>query len=123
LDALPILESLASQRPTDAAVLSRLGACIVAKAASLEDPEARKRERIRARTVLVRARELGDQSRQTQAILDQIPADGTVSPFSERKDIEDAMREGEAAFANGDLEKAKAAYGRALILDPKQYEA
>src|SRR5438445_12935563 len=27
------------------------------------------------------------------------------------------------AFAKGDFEKAKAAYGRALILDPKQYEA
>jgi tetratricopeptide (TPR) repeat protein len=123
VDALSILEDLASQKPMDAAVLSHLGMCIVAKAATLEDPEARKRERVRARTLLQRAKELGDQSRLTQVILDEIPADGTVPPFSQRKDVEDAMREGEAEFAKGDFENAKAAYGRALVLDPKQYEA
>jgi tetratricopeptide (TPR) repeat protein len=123
LDALAIFEDLASQKPTDAGVISHLGVCLVAKAASLEDSEARRKERVRARTVLLRAKELGDQSPLIQVILDEIPADGTVPPFSERKGVEDAMREGEAEFARGDLEKAKAAYGRALVFDPKQYEA
>jgi len=123
LDALPILENLTKQKPTDAAVLARLGVCIVANAATLEDPEARRKERVRARAVLERAKELGDRSPLTQVLLDQLPPDGNISPFSERKDVEDAMGEGEAEFAKGDFEKAKAAYGRALILDPKQYEA
>jgi tetratricopeptide (TPR) repeat protein len=123
LDALPVLEDLASQKPTDAAVLSHLGVCLVSKAASLQDPEARIKELVRARTVLLRAKELGDQSQLTQVILDQIPADGVLPAFSDRKEVEDALREGEAEFAKGDLEAAKAAYGRALVFNPKQYEA
>lgn len=39
------------------------------------------------------------------------------------KDVEEAMREGEAAFAKGDFPKALESYQRALLLDPKHYEA
>ncbi|HLM24096.1 MAG TPA: tetratricopeptide repeat protein [Pyrinomonadaceae bacterium] len=40
-----------------------------------------------------------------------------------KKDVDEAMREGEAAFAKGDFPKALENYQRALLLDPKRYEA
>ena len=42
---------------------------------------------------------------------------------STKKDVDEAMREGEAAFAKGEFPKALANYQRALLLDPKLYEA
>ena len=40
-----------------------------------------------------------------------------------KKDVEEAMREGEAAFAKGEFPKALENYQRALLLDPKLNEA
>ena len=40
-----------------------------------------------------------------------------------KKDVDEAMREGEAAFAKGEFPKALENYQRALLLDPKLYEA
>src|SRR6185295_17498078 len=48
---------------------------------------------------------------------------GDNSSFSTRKEVDDAMREGEQAFASGDLSKALEMYKGALLLDPKLYEA
>jgi tetratricopeptide (TPR) repeat protein len=44
-------------------------------------------------------------------------------PFSSIKSAEAAIREGEAAFVRGDLDKALLNYKRALELDPKLYDA
>ncbi|HKP83109.1 MAG TPA: tetratricopeptide repeat protein [Pyrinomonadaceae bacterium] len=46
-----------------------------------------------------------------------------VQGVSTKKDVDDAMREGEAAFAKGEFPKALENYQRALVLDPKLYEA
>jgi len=40
-----------------------------------------------------------------------------------RKEVDDAIRDGEAAFARSHLPAATAAYQRALELDPKAYVA
>ena len=40
-----------------------------------------------------------------------------------KKEVDEAMREGEAAFAKGEFPKALEHYQRALVLDPKLYEA
>ena len=40
-----------------------------------------------------------------------------------KKDVDEAMREGHTAFAQGDFPKALENYQRALLLDPKRYEA
>jgi tetratricopeptide (TPR) repeat protein len=123
LEALPILEKLAVAKPNDAAVLERLGFALVAKATATADVEERKRLRIRARVVLIRSRQLGNNSNLAQAMLSNLPEDGSEGSFSNRKEVEEVMREGEAAFASGDMEKALAAYNRALLLDPKLYAA
>lgn len=46
-----------------------------------------------------------------------------VQGVSTKKDVDEAMREGEAAFAKGEFPKALENYQRALLLDPKLYEA
>src|SRR6185503_8547686 len=55
---------------------------------------------------------------------ESVPPDGGADEtFSMKKEVDEAMREGEAAFAKGDMPKALEAYQRALLLDPKLYEA
>jgi len=52
-----------------------------------------------------------------------IAEDGSEPSFSNRKDVDAAMKDGEAAFARGDLDKARESYLRASILDSGSYEA
>ena len=123
-EARPLLEKLAAARPSDVAVLARLGFSIYATTATMKDPAERKRERERALAVLLRARELGDDSNLSRIAIDVLSSeDVSEITYSNLKEAEEAMREGEAAFVKGELDKALAAYERALRLDPKLYEA
>jgi tetratricopeptide (TPR) repeat protein len=124
LEALPILEKLAAQNPKDPGVLFNLGFCIVARARDIKDPVALKRERVRARGYLERAKELGETEPLLGEMLASIPPDGgEAAKFSTNPEVEAAMNEGESAYTRGDLDKALAAYARALQLDPKLYYA
>ena len=122
--ALPLLEQLATANPNDVAVLSRLGFALYASTSTEQVPATRARLRERARTTLLRARQLGDNSNLTTMVLDALSSpDATQVPFSNIKAAEGAMREGEAAFVSGDMDKAIAAYKRALDSDPRLYDA
>jgi len=123
IEALPLFQHLDEIHPNDAVVKAHLGFTLVALAVTKSDPEEREQVRIRARKYLLDAQGLGDKSSLVAALLDGLPPDGIVAPYSSRKEVDDAMREGETAFANGDLEAATAAYQRALLLDPNQYFA
>ena len=123
IEAMPILEKLVAASPTDTVLLERLGTTLIAYAATLKDTEPRKQARIRARKVLLRSKELGNDSNLLKVLLDGLPEDGSDSGFSDRKEVDQAMRDGESAFARGDNEGAVKAYKRALLLDPKLYEA
>lgn len=122
-DALPLLESLAVQLPNDIVVQERLGMAIVANSAQITDPEQRKRERVRARKVLLHAKELGDDSNLLHVLLEGIPEDGSVEAFSDNKEVDGIMREAEAAFTKGDMKGAIEGYMKAIVLDPNQYHA
>lgn len=122
-DAEPLLEKVAAAKPDDMVVQERLGFCLVATAAGIQDADERRQVRVRARGILLHAKELGDTSDLLKVILESMPADGSSTPFSARKDVDDAMRQGEDAFAKGDFEKALASYRLALVLDPNEYEA
>ena len=122
--ALPLLEKLASSSPNDVALLSRLGFALYANSATEKDPALRQKIRDRARTTLLRSRSLGDDGNLTLITLDALSApDGTQLPFTNIQAAEAAIREGEAAFVRGDLDKALAAYKRALESDPRLYQA
>jgi tetratricopeptide (TPR) repeat protein len=123
-EALPIFEKLSKERPTDSGVMFGLGFTMLAKANTDKDPEARKQGRIQARAVLVRAKELGFKHPLLDSMLETLRPDGEATEtFSKVKEADEAMREGEAAYVQGDLDKALAGYQRALQFDPQLYEA
>lgn len=122
VDAFPLLEKLHAEKSDDVPVLEHLSFATVAYAATLSDPTARKQQRIRARKFAEEARAAGDTSNLLKVVL-EIPEDGSEAPFSENGALQTAMQEGEAAFAKGDFDAAVAAYGRALALDPHDYNA
>lgn len=122
--ALPLLEKVALASPDDTVILSRLGFALYANSAAEKDPAQRQNMRERARTVLLRSRTLGDNSNLTGMVLEALAnPDSTQLPFSNIKAAEAAIREGEAAFVRGDMDKAIAAYKRALESDPHLYDA
>ncbi|HWS89821.1 MAG TPA: tetratricopeptide repeat protein [Pyrinomonadaceae bacterium] len=124
VEATPLLEKLAEKYPNEPSVLSRLGFSLYASSASVKDPAKRRQMRDRAREVLKRSQQAGDDSNLTRGTLDALATgDPTGVPFSKVGDAERAIREGEDAFVRGELDKALAAYKRALELDPRLYEA
>jgi len=122
--ALPLLEKLAISNPNDAVILSRLGFALYASSATEKDPAVRQQMRERARTILLRSKSLGDNSNLTSMVLDALTEpDATQVPFSNIQAAEASIREGEAAFIKGDMDKAIGAYKRALEADPHLYDA
>jgi tetratricopeptide (TPR) repeat protein len=122
--ALPLLEKLYAANQSDVIVLERLGFVLTGSLHTIKDPSERARVRARARAILLRARELGDDSNLLQASLDALDApDREGDTFSHQSEVEASMREGEAAFSRGDMDKAIDAYRHALELDPRLYHA
>lgn len=124
-EALPVFEKLAAANPNDRDVIEALGLMTASQTAYLKAPEARKQARVRAREFLLRAQSLGADSALIKWMLESVVPEGggDNSAFSTKKEVDDAMREGEEAFASGNLPKALEMYKRALLLDPKLYEA
>ncbi|HYK21440.1 MAG TPA: hypothetical protein VEV42_11945 [Pyrinomonadaceae bacterium] len=122
-EALPAFEKLAAAHPDDAAVIETYGFLLLADSVTIKDPAARKQARVRAREVLLRAQKLGADSQFFKWMLESVPPDGGEGAgFSTKKEAEEAMREGEAAFSKGDYTHAVEMYQRALLLDPTLYE-
>jgi len=122
--ALPLLEKVALAYPNDPVILSRLGFALYSNSVEEKNPALRQQLRDRARTVLQKSQSLGDESNLTKMALDALSGpDSTQIPFSNIQAAEAAIREGEAAFVRGDMDKAIAAYKRALDSDPQLYDA
>lgn len=123
-EALPVFEKLAAANPKDPELFETYGLLVLAQNAYLKDPAARKQARQRGRDLLVQAQKMGADSQLLKAMIERVPADGGEDDsFSTKKEVEEAMREGEGAFASGNMPKALELYQRALLLDPKLYEA
>ena len=123
-EALPAFEKLAAKYPEDGNVLKTYGFLIIGRTAYENDAAARKEARRRGREFLVKASHLGADDSLLRSMLEAIPPDGgDDAKLSSKKEAEDAMREGEAAFAKKDYPKAIEMYQVALLFDPKLYEA
>lgn len=124
VEALPLFEQLALKYPEDPAVVENLGMLVFTQSAYLANAEERQKARKRGRALLVQAQKLGANSPLLNALVEGIPLDGGEDgSFSPKKEVDQAMRDGEAAFAKGDFPKALESYRRALLLDPALYEA
>src|ERR1051326_970764 len=122
--ALPLLEKAAAANPNDAVVLARLGFTLYANSMDVKDTTGRRQMRETAKNTPLRSQSLGDNSNLTRMPLDALTApDASEIPFSNIKTAEAAIREGEAAFMRGDMDKAIDAYKRALESDPQLYDA
>jgi tetratricopeptide (TPR) repeat protein len=125
LEALPLLEQLAKANPKDNEMLVDLAASLVDHAATLVDLGASGKERIRARDLLERARDLGNTSSlalNLLQLLQQVMEGGDIR-FSDDPQVDAALRAGEAAFSQRDFDDAIKDYGKALELQPENYDA
>lgn len=124
VEALPAFEKLVASHPDDPEVWETYGFIVLGQNAYLKDAAARKEARLKARDILLKAQKLGANSPLLKSMLDSVPPDGgTDASFSTKKEVDDAIREGEGAFAKKDYAKALEMYQLALLLDPKLYEA
>lgn len=125
LDALPILEKIAPLLAEDKEIWADYGIAVLTNSGTLPTPEARRKERLRGREILLKAKQLGMNNVLALHFLEQIPADGGGGDnlSGDNPEIEKALREGETFFGRGDYDKAFAAYERAYKINPKSYEA
>lgn len=123
LEALPLLDYLASLNPKDPVVHERWGVALLAQTAGEPDAAKRKQMRLHVRQIFIECKQLGDNSPLLNTLLGSLPADGSEAPFSPNPEVDTAMRVGEAAYTRGDFDAAVTAYQAALTLDPKLYNA
>jgi tetratricopeptide (TPR) repeat protein len=125
LKALPILEDLYSKNQNDTIVLEYLTTSLLARSATQTDPDAAKKDNLRAKAMIDRARALGDQSQLAENLSESMKgmdANSTLS-FSDKADADAAMKAGEAAFAKNDYDEAIKNYKHATELEPSNYFA
>ncbi|MGC2195103.1 MAG: tetratricopeptide repeat protein [Terriglobales bacterium] len=122
VDAMPLLEKLSATNPSDFVVKEHWAYCILEYSKTLTQPDERKRARLRARQLALEAKKQGDEGELLQILL-SIPEDGSDLKFSERADVDEAMKAAEAKRAQGNLDQARQGYLHVLELDPKNYDA
>ena len=122
VDAMPLLGQLSAAAPNDFVLKEHWAYCILEYSKTQTDPEQRKASRVKARSLAIDAKELGDAGELLQVLL-ALPEDGSDVNFSERSDVDTAMTAAEADRARGDLDKAREGYLHVLELDPKNYDA
>src|SRR5258708_7625958 len=116
LEALPIFQQLAKQNPNDAEVIFGWGACLIDHSATVSDDRTANQERAQARELLLRAKQLGNNSPLLLNLLEMLPEDGSIG-HDKNAIVDQAIRDGEAAFAKNDYDAAISAYSRAFAAD------
>ena len=96
--------------------------CVLEYSKTLTKAEDRKKARLQARQLGLEAKKAGDEGELLQVLL-SIPEDGSDLKFSDRPEVDEAMKSAEASRARGNLDEARQGYQRVLELDPKNYDA
>lgn len=122
LEALPLLEELSQKNPKDQEVAVALAASLVDHAATLSDPQAAAKERLRARDLLEKSESTSPLAENLLQLLRQMPESGAIH-FSDNPAADEAMRAGEAAFSLRNFDEAIKDYSKALEIEPKNYSA
>jgi tetratricopeptide (TPR) repeat protein len=126
-EALPILEKLLAAKPDDLPVIERLSITLLIDASiAKKERDEIKKELVRARSLAMKAKEMGSNSPLIDIVLERLPPGADPDSLLAEKmrtPAEEALHEGEAAFSRGDMQSAIENYERAAKLDPKLYEA
>lgn len=122
VEAMPLLGQLSSTNPSDFVVKEHWAYCILEYSKTLKNSEERKKARLQARALGLEVKKQGDEGELLQVLL-SIPEDGSDLKFSERPEVDTAMKAAEASRAKGDLDHARESYLHVLELDPKNYDA
>lgn len=122
VDAMPLLEKLSAANPSDFVLKEHWAYCILEYSKTLTSPLDKREARRHARALGMEAKKLGDEGELLQILL-SIPEDGSDLKFSERADVDEAMKAAEASRAKGELDSARKGYLHVLELDPKNYDA
>jgi tetratricopeptide (TPR) repeat protein len=124
IEALPLLEKIATLQPSDGETHFYLGFALLGQAANTKDDAARKALRIRSRNAFIKAKTLEFSEPRLDALIKSLPEDGSDSAgFSSNSKANALMKEGEALFSQGKKDEALKKYQEALELDPKLYHA
>jgi|HubBroStandDraft_6_1064221.scaffolds.fasta_scaffold42058_2 tetratricopeptide (TPR) repeat protein len=123
VQAMPLFEKLSVRYPNDQVVWEAWGVSALGYSQTLPDADSRKKARVQARSILVKTKEMGDNSNLLQNLLGMIPEDGGEGTYSSTKEVNNLMQQAEADFSRGDYDKARDGYLRALLLEPKNYDA
>jgi tetratricopeptide (TPR) repeat protein len=120
----PFYEQLAADSNADWVVFSRLGFLLYSRMSNTRDDQQRKEFADRARTALLRARELGDRTALTNLYISTL-ANGTpaYSHYSDNAEADGVMHDAETVYLKGDMAASIELYKKALAIDPKLYLA
>lgn len=113
-----MFEKLAADHPSDAGIKEGWAFSVMSYASTLSDPELRKKSRDGARSIALQAKQLGANDNLLHILL-ALPEDGSEPLFSDRKEVDEAMKAAEADFARGNRD----GYLHVLMLDPNNYAA
>jgi tetratricopeptide (TPR) repeat protein len=120
-EGLPILEKLSADKNADGQIFLGLGLAYW----NLQDPSPEKAKpmRVKARSALLRAKEMGVSLPEVDLIIASIKPDGGDKGDPDNPEAKAAGDEAFKYFAAGNYKKAAAAYEKAATLDPKHYES
>lgn len=123
VQAIPLLETAFAADPNDVEITKYLGLCIAGQSNEIADPAQRKAARLRARKLLLAARAAGDKDASIDILLEITPEDDRAITFANDPKVDELVHMGEAAFARGDYEGARADYLDAYMIDRHSYVA
>lgn len=123
IEAAALFDKAAASNPSEPEFWAFYSFAVYSRSQTLETAAARKAERIRAKELAKKARELGSVSDSVLEIIETLPDDGGDEKFSSNPAVNAAMIEGEKYFGRAEFDKALTAYERVLKIDPKNYEA
>jgi tetratricopeptide (TPR) repeat protein len=123
-DAGKLYEELSTSPDADKDVFSRLGFILFGSVRTTRDDGERKALADRVLALLMRARQLGDNTVVTNSIISSLQS-GTPPyvRYSENNEANDAMAQAELLFSAGKMEPAIEYYKKALAADPQMYFA
>lgn len=125
-EAAALYTSLLERAPTDPHYLARYGLLLYVQGRAEADPTRQRELYKKSRSHALQAQKAGSDDPLMPQLIASVSEEGddlSRQKFSENKEANDAIQQGETAFAQHNYAAAAVHYQRALELDPRLYEA